>query len=87
MILKILSWNIEGKHYMLKNNKIKIALSEYDILFIHETHCTKEMTFQIKGFQSFRMAMPVWLREKLFLKDMLIKEIKKIDGVHDDFQL
>jgi carbamoyltransferase len=23
-----------------------------------------------KGFQSFRMAMPVWLREKLFLKDV-----------------
>ena len=32
-----------------------------------------------KGFQSFRMAMPIWLREKLFLKDMLIKEIKKVD--------
>jgi len=30
-----------------------------------------------KGFQSFRMSMPIWLREKLFLKDMLIKEIKK----------
>tara|TARA_B110000008_G_scaffold269168_1_gene298096 strand:- start:1955 stop:3790 length:1836 start_codon:yes stop_codon:yes gene_type:complete len=30
-----------------------------------------------KGLKSFRMAMPVWLREKLFLKDMLIKEIKK----------
>ena len=33
-----------------------------------------------KGLQSFRMAMPVWLREKLFLKDMLIKEIKKFDN-------
>ena len=32
-----------------------------------------------KGFQSFRMSMPIWLREKLFLKDMLIKEIKKVD--------
>lgn len=30
-----------------------------------------------KGFQSFRLAMPVWLREKLFLKNILIKEIKK----------
>jgi len=33
-----------------------------------------------RGLQSFRIAMPVWLREKLFLKDMLIKEIKKIDN-------
>jgi carbamoyltransferase len=36
-----------------------------------------------KGLQSFRMAMPIWLREKLFLKDMLIKEIKKIDKSFD----
>jgi carbamoyltransferase len=40
-----------------------------------------------KGFQSFRMAMPVWLREKLFLKDMLIKEIKKIDKNFDSAKL
>ena len=36
------------------------------------------VAFAPRGFQSFRMAMPVWLREKLFLKDMLIKEIKKV---------
>lgn len=29
-----------------------------------------------KGFKSFRMAMPVWLREKLFLKSFLVKELK-----------
>jgi len=40
-----------------------------------------------KGFQSFRMAMPVWLREKLFLKDILIKEIKKIDKNFDSAKL
>ncbi|HRQ60616.1 MAG TPA: carbamoyltransferase N-terminal domain-containing protein, partial [Alphaproteobacteria bacterium] len=28
------------------------------------------------GFKSFRMAMPVWLREKLFLKDYLFKQSK-----------
>ncbi len=26
------------------------------------------------------MAMPVWLREKLFLKDLLVKELAKLDG-------
>ncbi|MBT4836039.1 MAG: carbamoyltransferase [Methylococcales bacterium] len=36
-----------------------------------------------KGLQSFRMAMPIWLREKLFLKDMLYKEIKKLDENFD----
>lgn len=32
-----------------------------------------------KGFQSFRVAMPVWLREKLFLKDVLLKKFKRLD--------
>jgi carbamoyltransferase len=40
-----------------------------------------------KGLQSFRIAMPIWLREKLFLKDMLIKEIKKIDKSFDDTKM
>jgi len=30
-----------------------------------------------RGFESFRIAMPVWLREKLFLKDMLLKQFKE----------
>ncbi|MEO1942970.1 MAG: carbamoyltransferase, partial [Candidatus Thioglobus sp.] len=41
------------------------------------------VAFAPKGFRSFSMAMPVWLREKLFLKDMLIKEIKKVDKNFD----
>ena len=31
-----------------------------------------------RGFSSFRLAMPVWLREKLFLKDFLLKECRKM---------
>lgn len=31
-----------------------------------------------RGFNSFRMAMPVWLREKLFLKDLLTKQLRQI---------
>ena len=33
-----------------------------------------------RGFKSFRMAIPVWLREKLFLKDYLVRELKRLDG-------
>lgn len=29
------------------------------------------------GFESFRMSIPIWLREKLFLKDLLRKELKR----------
>ena len=35
--------------------------------------------FAPKGFKSFRMAMPLWLREKLFQKDLLAKELKQIE--------
>ena len=34
------------------------------------------VAFAPRGFESFRMAIPVWLREKLFLKDLLCKELK-----------
>ncbi|GGF69148.1 carbamoyltransferase [Terasakiella brassicae] len=34
-----------------------------------------------KGLNSFRMSMPVWLREKLFQKDLLIKQLKEKQGL------
>ncbi len=34
------------------------------------------------GFASFRKAMPVWLREKLFLKDLLVRELKQISSAN-----
>lgn len=33
------------------------------------------LAFAPRGFRSFRMAIPIWLREKLFLKDLLRKEL------------
>jgi carbamoyltransferase len=36
------------------------------------------LAFAPRGFKSFRMAMPVWLREKLFLKDLLRKELAAV---------
>lgn len=34
------------------------------------------LAFTPRGFNSFRMAMPLWLREKLFQKDLLHKHLK-----------
>ena len=36
------------------------------------------LAFAPKGFRSFVAAMPVWLKEKLFLKDMLKKELASL---------
>jgi carbamoyltransferase len=38
------------------------------------------LTFAPHGFKSMSMAVPLWLREKLFLKDLLQKELRKLDG-------
>jgi carbamoyltransferase len=38
------------------------------------------LTFAPRGIKSFSMAIPLWLREKLFLKDLLLKEFRKIAG-------
>ncbi len=37
------------------------------------------LAFAPRGFASFRKAMPIWLKEKLFQKDLLIKELKALD--------
>jgi carbamoyltransferase len=38
------------------------------------------LAFAPKGFTSFRMAMPIWLKEKLFQKSLLGKELRTIDA-------
>ena len=40
-----------------------------------ETYCA----FAPKGFASFRTAMPIWITEKLFQKDLLLRELDAID--------
>lgn len=41
------------------------------------------LAFVPRGFASFRMAIPLWLREKLFLKDLLCKEMKRFGSKVD----
>jgi len=45
------------------------------------------VAFAPKGLQSFRMSMPIWLREKLFLKDMLFKNLRKASNKFDKSKL
>jgi carbamoyltransferase len=41
------------------------------------------LAFSPRGFSSFRMAMPLWLREKLFLKSLLADGLKALDPRFD----
>ena len=42
------------------------------------------LAFAPRGFASFSKAMPVWLREKLFLKSLLLKKLKTVDADFTD---
>ncbi|HEX6002611.1 MAG TPA: carbamoyltransferase [Burkholderiales bacterium] len=41
------------------------------------------LAFAPRGFKSFSMAIPVWLREKLFLRDLLVKELRSVGSRKD----
>lgn len=70
--------------YCLKEAKIDAKeidfVAFYDKPFLKfERLLETYLAFSPRGFESFRMAIPVWLREKLFLKDLLTRELNKFD--------
>ncbi len=59
-----------------------VRLDEIDLVAFYDKPFLKferlletYLAFAPRGFKSFRMAIPVWLREKLFLKDYLRREL------------
>ena len=86
------SYPVNAISYCLEEAQLKLGqidyIAYYDKPFLKfERLLETYVAFAPRGFQSFRMAMPVWLREKLFLKDMLIKEIKKVNKDFDTTKL
>jgi carbamoyltransferase len=86
------SYPVNAIHYCL--SEARLLLDQVDYIAFYDKPFLKferlletYVAFAPKGWQQFRMAMPVWLREKLFLKDMLIKEIKKVDKNFDTAKL
>ena len=72
-------------------NFAKIKLSDVDqIIFFEKPFLKFErlletyVAFAPKGFKSFCMAMPIWLREKLFQKKMIFNELKRHDNNFND---
>jgi len=41
------------------------------------------LAFAPRGFRSFRMAIPVWIKEKLFQKRLITQELRDYDGDYD----
>ena len=74
-------------------NFAKIKLSHVDqIIFFEKPFLKFErlletyVAFAPKGFKSFCMAMPIWLRDKLFQKKMLFNELKRHDKNFNDIK-
>jgi len=70
--------------YVLQEAGLKLrdvdAVAFYDKPFLKfERLLETYVAFAPKGLKSFRMSMPVWLKEKLFQKTFLEKELKAID--------
>lgn len=62
-----------------------VALDAVDLMVFYDKPLLKferlletYLAYAPHGFQSFRKALPLWLREKLFLKDLLEKELKAL---------
>ena len=74
--------------YVLREGNIKLSKVDY-VAFYEKPFLKFErlletyVAFAPKGFKSFSMSMPLWLREKLFQKTMLFNELKNHD---DNFQ-
>ncbi len=64
-----------------------LSINEIDIIVFYDKPFLKferlletYFAFAPKGLLSFLKAMPVWIKDKLFLKYTIIKELKKLDG-------
>lgn len=77
------SFPINGIKYCLDFAKISLDqidhIGFYDKPFLKFERLIETYLAEApNGFKSFAMAIPTWLKEKLFLKDTLIKEFSKI---------
>ncbi len=72
-------------------NEAKLDLSQIDQVVFYEKPFLKferlletYLAFAPKGFASFLMSMPLWLREKLFQKKFLFEQLKRNDNRFND---
>ena len=75
--------------FVLKNSNLKLSQIDHIVFFekpflkferLLETY----MAFAPKGFKSFSLSMPIWLREKLFQKKFLFDNLKLHDEKFND---
>ncbi len=72
----------------------KIKISEIDAIIFYDKPFLKferlietYLAFAPQGFRQFLVAMPIWIKEKLFMKRLLYDEIIKFDKTFSDSKL
>ena len=85
------SYPFNSIKYVLQEANLR--LSEVDKIVFYEKPFLKferlletYLAFAPKGFISFLMAMPIWLREKLFQKNFLFNQLKRNDKNFNDIE-
>ncbi|MDC3127347.1 carbamoyltransferase [Candidatus Pelagibacter bacterium] len=83
------SYPFNAIEYVLENSNLK--LSDIDHIIFYEKPFLKferlletYLPFAPKGLKSFSLAMPVWLREKLFQKKFIFENLKRHDKEFND---
>jgi len=68
----------------------RIGLGDVDFVVFYDKPFLKferlletYLAFAPRGFRSFRMALPIWLKEKLFQKRLLREQFEQFDGRYD----
>ena len=71
----------------------KIKLQDVEAIVFYEKPFLKferiletSIAFAPYGFKQFCMSMPLWIKEKLFQKDLIFNELKKIDSNFKDIK-
>ena len=82
------SFPVNAINFCLSHAGLKLQdiefVSFYDKPFLKfERLLETYLAFAPRGFPSFRMAIPIWLREKLFQKDLLRKKFQNFDQYFD----
>ena len=78
------SFPIEAIKFILESNKL--SLNEIDYVVFYEKPFLKferlletYLSFAPKGFKSFSKSMPLWIKEKLFMKKIIVNNLQTLD--------
>ncbi len=80
---------VNAINYVLEESKLELHQVDHIVFFekpflkferLLETY----LAFAPRGFKSFSLSMPIWLREKLFMKKFLFDKLKELDSKYTD---